>query len=435
MASYLKHKKLQVMTASNGNEGLEFMDSEVSVVITDLKMPGKDGMEVLREVRSRYPDTGVIILTAYGEISSAVEAMRLGAADYLTKPVNPEELLMKIRRICDKNSLQRENGELRRQLDEKNSFSEIIGISPAMTDVFQKIRAIAPTSSTVLITGPSGSGKELVARAIHQNSPRKEKPFVALSGAALPESLVESELFGHVKGAFTGAVEKVVGKFEAADGGTLFIDEVAELNLSIQAKLLRVLEEYTFSPVGSNISRKVDVRMIFATNKDLGALVSEKSFREDLYYRVKVINIQIPALSERREDIPILADYFIRKFAVRHGRQEPVITRKALECLRQYSWPGNVRELRNYMESAIVLLPKKEISPEDLPPEIRTVSADATATASIGHHPKLTLEDLEREAIEKTLRKFGGNRTKAAESLGLSVRTLQRKVIKYNITS
>jgi len=431
MAAYLKYKKIPVITASCGDEGLAQMDNDVAVVLTDLKMPGLDGMAVLREIRARYSGAEVIIITAYGDISSAVEAMRLGAADYLTKPVNPEELFLKIRRIFDSRNLRRENIELKRQLGGEQGFEGIIGISPAMLTVFQKIQIVATTSSTVLITGPSGSGKELVARAIHQTSPRRNLPFIAISGAAIPETLVESELFGHVKGAFTGAIENAIGKFEAADGGTLFIDEIAELNLSIQAKLLRVLEDYTFSPVGSNAVKKVDVRMVFATNKDLGTLVAAGAFREDLYYRVKVINIRIPPLADRREDIPVLADYFIRKFAARHGRSVPLMARNTLECLRRYDWPGNVRELRNCMESAVVLLQKKELMPEDLPPELQTGIVAMSISPALPS--PMTVEALEREAIENALHKFGGNRTRSAESLGLSVRTLQRKIARYHI--
>ena len=429
MEDYIKRKKIPVISAVDGAQGLELLDSDVAVVVTDLKMPKMDGMAVLREVRARAPRTVVIMLTAYGDITSAVEAMKLGAADYLTKPVDPDELYIKIQRVYETRAVQLENAELRRQLEEKYGFEEIIGVAPPMIAVFERIQSVAPTNSTVLITGESGTGKELAARALHRHSSRKNKAFITISSAAIPESLVETELFGHVKGAFTGATEKVIGKFEAADGGTLFIDEVAELNPGTQAKLLRVLENRTFSPVGSAHSRKVDVRLIFATNKNLEELVRAKIFRQDLFYRINVVSIQMPPLRERREDIPLLARHFVNIIARQNHRPEIVISPAALKCLRQYHWPGNVRELRNCIESVVVLLQKDEIAPEDLPEEI--TGAKNRVSFGSGFRVGMSLQDLERDAIEKTLRKAGGIRVKAAAVLGLSVRTLQRKIHEY----
>lgn len=431
MADYISRKGIPVMVAADGQEGIEFLDADVAVVVTDLKMPRMDGMAVLREVRARQPQTGVILVTAFGDIASAVDAMRQGASDYLTKPVNPDELYLRIRRIYDSRSLQHENADLRRQLEEKYGFEEIIGISRPMIAIFERIKAVAPTDSTVLITGPSGSGKELVAQALHRHSRRKDKLFVALSGAAIPDNLVESELFGHARGAFTGAGDSAIGKFEAADGGTLFIDEVAELNLAVQAKLLRVLETRTFSPLGSTRSRKTDVRLIFATNRNLHEAVQSKRFRDDLYYRIKVVTIEMPSLMERRDDIPILAQHFVEAFACRHGKGHATLTSQAVECLRKYHWPGNVRELRNCLESVVVLLQKETIAPEDLPAEIREARVHRAPLTTVP--AGVPIEDLEREAIEKTLRKVNGSRAKAAKLLGLSVRTLQRKIAAYEL--
>lgn len=428
---YPRRKKIPVISAVDGPQGLELLDSTVAVVVTDLRMPRMDGIEVLREVRRREPKTAVIMVTAYGDIASAVEAMKMGASDYLTKPVNPDELCLKIRRILGARALELENAELRRQLEERYGVDEIIGISPPMVEVFERIQSVAGTSSTVLITGESGTGKELVARAIHRQSPRRQKPFVAISSAAIPESLVERELFGHVKGAFTGATETVPGKFEAADGGTLFIDEVPELSPATQAKLLRVLEDRTFSPIGSTEAKTVDVRLIFATNKDLERLVKEGRFREDLFYRINVVSIRLPPLRERREDIPLLVEHFVKEMAKRDGREEVRVAPSALRCLRQYHWPGNVRQLRNCIEGVMVLLRKDEMTADDLPEEIREVKKQAPVSS--GFRVGMSLQELEREAIEKTLRKVGGNREKAAEILGLSVRTIQRKIREYGL--
>ena len=431
MEDYLKHKKVPVISAVDGAQGLELLDSDVAVVVTDLKMPKMDGMAVLRQGRERGARAAVIMVTAYGDIASAVEAMKLGAADYLTKPVDPDELYLKIRRILDARALERENAELRKQLEEKYGFEEILGVSAPMIAVFERIQSVAPTNSTVLITGESGTGKELVARAIHQHSSRKHKPFVAISSAAIPDALVESELFGHVRGAFTGAAEGAVGQFGAADGGTLFIDEVAELNLGTQAKLLRVLEARTFSPVGSAETTKVDVRLIFATNKDLERSVREHAFRQDLLYRIKVVTVDVPPLREHRDDISLLARHFVKDVARQNGKPEVAISPAALRCLRQYHWPGNIRELRNCIESMVVLLRKDRIAAEDLPPQVR--SPRNGPASNPGFRVGMSLQDLEREAIEKTLRKVGGIRVKAAEILGLSVRTLQRKINEYGL--
>ncbi|NIA15254.1 MAG: response regulator [Nitrospiraceae bacterium] len=431
MTDYLRRKKIPVISAVDGAQGLDLLDRDVAVVVTDLKMPKLDGMEVLREVRSRVPQTAVIMVTAYGDIVSAVEAMKLGATDYLTKPVDPDELYIKIRRVCDARALQRENLELRRQLDKKYGFETLLGISPPMIEVFERIRVVAPTDCTVLITGESGTGKELVAQALHQHSLRKDKPFVTICSPTIPDSLVESELFGHAKGAFTGACDDRMGKFAAADGGTLFIDEVAELSSGTQAKLLRVLEDKTFSLVGSSELKEVDIRLIFATNQDLKSLVQEQAFRHDLFYRIDVVTIQMPPLRERPEDIPLLARHFVKEVVRQNDKQEIGMSPAALRRLRQYQWPGNVRELRNCIESTVVLLQKDEITPADLPEEVR--ESKRRASSRSGFPVGMSIQDLEREAIEKTLRKMGGSRVKAAEILGLSVRTIQRKINEYGL--
>lgn len=429
MEDYLRRKRVPVISAVDGEQGLALLDSQVAVVVTDLRMPKKDGMAVLREVRTRQPGTPVIMVTAFGDIPSAVEAMKSGAADYLTKPVEPAELYEKIRRHFETEAATEERKELRRQIEQTYGFEGLIGISAPMISVFERIQSVAATNSTVLITGESGTGKELIARSLHKHSARKKGPFVAISSAAIPEALVESELFGHVPGAFTGATSKVAGKFEAADGGTLFIDEVAELGLATQAKLLRALEDKTFSPVGSAQTKKVDVRLVFATNADLAKMVRKGEFREDLLYRIKVVTVELPPLRDRREDIPLLVEHFVTVFAREHGKGEIAVSAEAMKRLRQYDWPGNVRQLRNCIESAMVMLQKDALTPDDLPREIRESVSPALPTS--GFRVGMSMQDLEREVIEKTLRKVGGSRTKAAEILGLSVRTLQRKINEY----
>ena len=429
MAEYLQSKGLFVITAVDGQQGLELLDSSVKAVITDFKMPRMDGMELLAEVRRRQPQTSVILLTAHGDVEMAVQAMKRGAADFLTKPVNPDELYIKIRKVHDAHVLARQNSELRMQLEEKHGFADIIGISPAVIEVFEQIERIAPRDCTVLISGENGTGKELVAKALHKRSSRSKGPFVAVSCAAIPGDLIESELFGHTKGAFTSAGSDQIGKFAAADGGTLFLDEVGELPLEMQAKFLRVLEDKTVTPVGSTVEKCLNVRTVFATNSDLREMMHAGTFREDLFYRVKVVNLHVPPLRDRRDDIKLIADHFLKEL-VNEDCTPPQISPDALQCLRRYGWPGNVRELRNVIETILVMGEKERIELEDLPKEI----VDAKMQKQVSSVPAgLSLKELEREAIENTLRKVGGSRVKAAETLGLSVRSIQRKISEYGL--
>ncbi len=430
LAEYLGSKGYAVATAARGEEGIAAVDSETEVVITDYKLPGQSGLDVLREVRRKNPTTEVIIITGYGSIDSAVEAMKEGAYHYVTKPVNPTVLVRILGELTHRRALESEVVQLRQQLDEQYGFENLIGRSAGMRRVFDVIRQVAPTRTTVLITGESGTGKELVARAIHQNSPRKSARFVAINCAALPATLLESELFGHEKGAFTGATQRRQGLIQAANGGTLFIDEVAELEPSLQVKLLRVLESRLVMPLGSNREEPVDIRILAATHQDLEKRVQEGRFREDFLYRLKVVSIQLPPLRDRRDDIPLLARTFLEQAVQENGLNARRLTPEALSRLASYHWPGNVRELRNVIESAAVLSADESIGIEDLPPPL--VERPQAGVGGL-FHVGMTMEELERQAILATLKSTGGNRTRAAEQLGISLRTLQRKLKEYQV--
>jgi DNA-binding NtrC family response regulator len=430
LAEYLTSKGYAIATAARGEEGLAAVDSETEVVITDFKLPGQSGLDVLRDVRRKNPATEVIIITGYGSIDSAVEAMKEGAYHYVTKPVNPTVLVRILGELTHRRRLETEVVQLRQQLDAQYGFENLIGRSPGIRRVFDVIRQVAPTRTTVLITGESGTGKELVARAIHQNSPRKTARFVAINCAALPSTLLESELFGHEKGAFTGAVQRRQGLIQAANGGTLFIDEVAELEPSLQVKLLRVLETRLVTPLGSNREEPVDIRILAATHQDLDKRVQEGRMREDFLYRLKVVTIQIPPLRDRREDIPLLARTFLDQAVKENELPARRFTPEVLSRLTSYHWPGNVRELRNVVESAAVLSTDESIGMEDLPPPlVERPHAGAGGLFQVG----MTMDELERQAILATLRTTNGNRTRAAEQLGISLRTLQRKLKEYKV--
>ncbi len=423
-----------VLDVGSGREAVEQLSGglEADVVVTDLMMPGMDGMELLKAVKEMDATLGVILVTGHGTVESAVEAMKGGADDYVQKPVNTVELRRRVEAAIQRRSLIREVAELRGRLDEKYRFGNILGKSKAMQHLFEQLQLVAPTRSSVLITGESGTGKELIANAIHQNSPRRNERFLPVNCAAIPADILESEMFGHEKGSFTGAIGRKIGKFEMADRGTLFLDEVGEIPPDIQVKLLRVLEELTFMRVGGGETIRVDVRILAATNAALEQRVSEGKFRSDLYYRLKVVTLHIPPLRERREDIPLLVDHFLTHFKKENARENLTLSPAAMRCLIAARWEGNVRELRNLMESLVVMATRPVIDVWDLPEQYRQLPPEAATTEALSATaPVRTMEQIEKEAILKTLQETGGNRTKAAEVLGIGLRTLQRKLKDY----
>jgi two-component system, NtrC family, response regulator HydG len=420
--------------AHSGKEGLERMAEETfDAILTDLVMHEVSGLEILKEARTLQPDAVVILITGHGSIETAVDAMRLGAADYLAKPVRIGELRTRLSRAIEAGHLRRTNLDLRRQLDERFGFEGLVGNSPAMRRVFDILRQVAPTTATVLVLGESGTGKELIARAVHNNSNRKEGPFVAVNCAALSEGLIESELFGHMKGAFTGAVSAKEGRIVYADGGTLFLDEVGDMPLSTQAKLLRVLETREVLPVGGNQTRKVDVRLVAATNRDLKAMAKRGEFREDLLFRLQVVTILLPPLRERAGDVPLLIDNFITELAAQHGRNVRGISPEARTLLVRYDWPGNVRELRNVMENMVLLARSEVLAPEDVPESVHQEPSDGKRAGGFELAGR-SLEEVERALIQANLELAEGNREKAAKILGMGERTLYRKLKEYGLT-
>lgn len=429
---YLTDKGCDVIAVDDGTAGLEAVDEDTSVVVTDLNLPGLSGLDVLRAIKERDPEVQVIVATGYGSVDTAVAAMREGAYHYVTKPINPTVLLKMVRDVLEKRGLRHEVRQLRAQLDDRYGFGQMIGRSRRMTELFDIIRHVSPTRATVLVTGESGTGKELVARAIHQASTRRERPFIAVNCAALPANLIESELFGHEKGAFTGAHQRRTGLFGAADTGTLFIDEVSELDIALQSKLLRVLEERAYTPLGSTKEQKVDVRIIAASNRDLQEAIESGVFREDLYYRLKVVAIQLPPLRERREDIPLLARTFLQRAIDEHGLRPLTFSADALRALSGHDWPGNVRELKNAVESAAVLARSSEIPVEGFPFAAAVLGSSTGVDGGL-FHVGMTMGELERNAIFATLEEQDGNRTRAAKVLGISLRTLQRKLKEYGV--
>ena len=418
---------------------------DVVLVITDLMMPGVDGFGVLAAAREIDPDVGVLMITGHGSVESAVDAMKRGADDYLTKPVDLYELRRRASTIVEKRLLSRRVVELESRLGEK--FGKLIGRSKAMEALFRQMEMVAPTRSNVLIVGESGTGKELVANAVHENSPRKDARFLPINCAAIPAEILESELFGHERGSFTGATGRKIGKFELADKGTLFLDEIGELPLDMQVKLLRVLETREFMRVGGTETIRVDIRLLAATNSDLEASVEKGMFRSDLYYRLKVVTLRIPPLRERTEDIPLLANHFLATFARENEREGMRFSPEAMRSLVGARWEGNVRELRNLVESLVVLTPGIEIDLAALPEELRRPAAGGSAPtvdhAGAARPPGtgepsdstagLTMEEIERRAILQALERTGGNRTQAAEMLGIGLRTLQRKLKDYKL--
>ncbi|NCD33693.1 MAG: sigma-54-dependent Fis family transcriptional regulator [Spartobacteria bacterium] len=421
-------RKYNIFLADNGSSALDIVDAHpIDVILSDIRMPGMDGISLVKELHIRKPDIICILLTAYGSVETAVEAMKIGAYDFLTKPINLDKLELLLNRSLRTRQIEIENVSLHSQLNKKLGLENIIGESPAMQHVFDMVRQVAPTRATVMIQGESGTGKELIAEAIHRLSPRQYGPYVTVHCAALPENLLESELFGHEKGAFTGAATQRLGRFERAHGGTLFMDEIGEISAVVQVKLLRVLEERCIERVGGDSTIKIDVRLISATNKDLKAMVKDGSFREDLFYRLDVVIIRLPSLRERLEDIPLLAHHFLRQFSEENGKKIDGITPDALAILQRYPWPGNVRELRNKIENMVVMTRSTRLGMKDLPSDIRA-AAEAEASTSHG-----SLEETERKLIIEALAENNGNRTKAAQQLGISRRTLHRKINEFEL--
>jgi len=417
----------QVDVDHSGQEAIAHLSEEVyDAVITDLRMGDVGGLDILRATRQRYPSPAVLIMTGYGSIDSAVEAMKLGASDYLTKPVDPDELMVTLERALERRQLLSELDALRHRVGQLQ-LDDLIGVSPAMQEIFRTVQRIARTDVTVLITGESGTGKELVARAIHNHSSRAKNPFLTVNCSALTETLLESELFGHAKGAFTGAVAAKKGLFEDADGGTLLLDEIGDMEPGAQAALLRVLESGEVRRVGETRPVAVDVRVLASTNRDLGGAIRQGKFREDLYYRLRIVPIRIPPLRERPEDILPLAQHFAGRYAERFGRAAVRLGNEAGSVLMRYTWPGNVRELEHAIERAILLSEGEVIQPGDLPPEIAQPSVDATNTAP------MTLAELEKQHILQRLDQCGGNRSEAARQLGISRNTLARKLKSYGL--
>src|SRR3954469_14249810 len=431
LVTKLKNEGFTVYGAENADKAFSYVDEEINVVLSDLHMGDVSGIDLLNLWKQRKPDTHFIVLTGEPSSAAAVQAMKSGAFDYINKPVNIDELTITIRRAIDSTRKEKEIDDLRRRLDQKFGLDQIVGQSKQMRDVFARIQRAAPVDSTVLVLGESGTGKELVAQALHHNSTRKKGPFVAVNCAAVPATLVESELFGHVRGAFTGATDRRIGRFEQADGGTLFIDEIGDFEIGLQAKLLRVLESLTVTPVGGHEDRKVDVRVLAATSRDIRRMVDEGKFREDLYYRLHVVTIALPPLRERPDDIPILVEHFLKEISEQKHTPPKRVSPEVMRRFQQYRWQGNVRELRNTLESMMVLAEGDVLTERDLPDRIAEGSTPATDPKEIP--TGLTMEELERLAITKALDQYAGNRTHAANRLGISVRTLQRKLRQYEL--
>lgn len=424
LGDWLKDADYQVFTAESGHEALKVIEREKPVImIADLVMPGMDGIELMKRAKARQPRIEVIIITAYASIPTAITAMKEGAYDYIEKPFCPERTELLVKKLAEHQELIEENLTLRQRLEDRYHFENIITKSPKMQRLIELIKIVGKSNATVLITGESGTGKELVARAIQSQSSRHNKPFITVSCAALPESLLESELFGHEKGSFTGAYTQKKGKFEFANGGTIFLDEIGEMSANIQVHLLRVLEEKEFTRVGGNEPIRVDVRVISATNKDLRKAIEKQEFREDLYYRLNVVNIELPPLRERKEDVPLLAEHFLNKFVADNRKEVTGFSPDAMEFLLDYDWPGNVRELENAIERAVILAKDSIITVADLPQE----NLSLVRLASTGKN----LKEVEKNHVLNVLRKAGGNYSEAARILGISRMTLYNKAKEY----
>ncbi len=424
----------KIIEADDGDQVLPVLLKEpVDLILMDLKMERMDGIEAIRLLRTEHRVEPIIVITAFSSVESAVEAMKHGAIDYITKPVDIEALKLKVEKALDVEGLREENRELRKRLGEKFDFGNIIGRSPAMQKVFETLALVAPSDATVLINGESGTGKELIAGALHHNSKRKDGPFIKVNCAALHENLLESELFGHEKGAFTGAESRRPGRFELADGGTLFLDEIGDMSLPTQAKILRVLQEGELERLGGNQTLRVNVRMVAATHRDLNKMVEEESFRQDLFFRLSVVPVELPPLRERTEDIPALADFFLQHYCTKNKKDIKGFHPQALVLLVRYSWPGNVRELENTIERAVILCLGEQITPRELPPQMLPEDFQQVAVSSSSSGGGLTLKDMEKETIRATLERTGGNKSRAAKLLGIARQTLLNKLKEYEL--
>jgi len=430
----LEKEGYEVETAKDGDEALEAMEKGIfDEVLCDIRMPRMDGIQFLKEAKKDHGDSTIVMMSAYGTLDTAIEAMKLGAYDYVSKPFKPDEIVLTLKKAEEREKLKRENIYLRKEVKKEYNFNNIISKNEAMTAIFDTIGKVARYKSTILVTGESGTGKELVAKAIHFNSDRSASPFIAVNCGAIPENLLESELFGHVKGAFTDAVRTKKGLFEEANDGTLFLDEIGELPLSLQVKLLRVFQDGEIRRIGDSRSIKIDVRIIAATVKNLEKAAKEGSFRDDLFYRLNVLPLRIPPLRERKEDIPLLVDHFIAKFSENLGRTIIGVTPEALKILLRYSWPGNVRELENMIERGLVLTETDMIDVENLPPEVHRSSESSAFSQLEEYSIKKATRILETELIRKALRKTHGNHTHASKILEISHRTLLYKIKEYGI--
>ncbi len=433
LEAVLKAEKYETHRAQDGQAAIEAVTARFyDLILMDIRMNRVGGIEALQKIKEISPDIPVVMMTAYASVDTAVEAMKSGAYDYLTKPLDIDELKLLVAKALRHHQLEKENLFLKEQLGSRFDFSNIIGRSRPMQGLLETVAMVAPTEATVLIQGESGTGKELIANAIHQNGPRSSRPFIKINCAALPETLLESELFGHEKGAFTGATSRRQGRFQLAHKGSILLDEIGEMSMATQSKVLRVLQEREFEPVGSSETFKVDTRIIASTNKNLLEEVKADRFREDLYYRINVVSMTVPALRERREDIPLLTDFFLKRYAEKNRRQLKGVTPKAMDLLMRYDWPGNIRELENFVERAVIMARGDFITPEEFPGALKNLDPEYMETrieAPVGK----SLKEMEKAMILRTLEETGGNRTHTAEILGISRRTLQLKLKEYGI--
>ena len=435
-------KMIQTVLGAEGYDVFQAVDGQTSItavqerfydlILMDIRMAGVGGIEALKEIKKISPAIPIIMMTAYASVNTAVEALKGGAYDYITKPLDIDELKLLVEKALRFHHLEQENIHLKERLEDRFDFSNIIGHSQSMKTVFETIGLVAPSEASVFITGESGTGKELIANAIHQNSPRKDQPFIKVNCAALPETLLESELFGHEKGAFTGAEARKKGRFHLAHNSSIFLDEIAEMAPITQTKILRVLQEREFEPVGGTQTIKVDTRLITATNKNLEEEIQAGRFREDLYYRLNVINITVPPLRDRQDDIPLLADFFLKSYAEKNHKLIKGFTPRAVDLMMRHEWPGNVRELENIVERAVIMARGEMITPMEFPEVLKELDDEFKAT-QISLEPGRSLKEVEKEMILRTLEETGGNRTHAAEILGISRRTLQLKLKEYGI--
>ena len=434
LSGYLKKKGFNVFTAESGRDGIKIVEENViDIILSDYKMPEMTGIDVLENVQKINPEISFVIITAYGTVQNAVKAMRIGAYDYISKPVDLDELDLLLERIIERKNLKSENQFLKTQLQEKHKLTSVISQSPVMEEVLSVASRAAESKATVLVTGKNGTGKEVIAKAIHYASPRKDKPFIALNIPALSENLVESELFGHEKGAFTSADKLKKGRFEIANGGTIFLDEIGDMTPNTQVKLLRTLQEHTIERVGGTENIEIDVRILAATNQDLEKKIEEGTFREDLFYRLNIVRIHVPALNERREDILPLIEYFLKKFGKENGKENIEISKEATDKLLKYNYPGNVRELENIIERAVVLSRSNVITESDLSMKVKGLKNEGDLPMPGTGALVEQVEALEKKLIYDALAEVNGNQTKAGKILGLTERNLRYKLKKYNI--